>query len=898
MTGVSVASRCIRGRWAGIPLAALCALLGGWPGTAGADRAAQSPERPLTAVAGVRAPDDPEEVRAELARLRSTGAYDAALAFVRELRGRDTGAAAPAWWQTETACIASALERACALPAADRAQLAEADGQAVRFEALLAAEAFGQAAELARAQLATRRALLGEPDLDVADSHNDLGRTLMALGEYDAAVEELGRSLAMRRALLGEDHPLVATALNNLGAALGDRGDFMGCQRLWTQVLAMRMRLLGPAHLQTIGSLHNLGLLYSRLGDYARAARVLSQAREQLIARLGEGDPGTLRTTRALAIAERERGNLERADSLLVRVVELQRAAPERRDEELAWSLFALGEMRERRGQLTSAEELQHEAIACAQAILGARHPSVARFKHALARTLLREGRLGPAELLGRETLEIQRESLGESHADLVESYVLMGRCRRAQGDDAGAVALLEQAARVYETSRRALARDLVRATFQEPPYERLAAAYLHLGRGDDAWRACERGRGRLLAELLAAGSERTGNSATEPFDLARVQSALDDRSAIVGWVDVDDQPDGQDSWVYAIRAAGPVHWVRLDGAGGGLAGELRAELRKPGRLGLAPRMTAGLRDLAHRLWQERIAPVRGDLVGVTRIVVVPSGAMLGVPLEALSDDGDRFLNELWAISYAPSATVYAELRHRPGVQRGTPAMLLLGDPVTDAAKSLWPLPWARAELESLAATLPGAERLTGAGMTESALAALSAAGRLDDFDLIHFATHAQANDEEPQLSALALSGQDEARKETPYADGTAPDGWLTAGEIARTWRLRARLVSLSACETGLGRAVAGEGYVGFAHAFLQAGARNLLVSLWSVSDEATARLMGRFYRNLVERPAGSEGEALQDAKAWLRNQGDDAGRSRWEHPYYWAGFVLFGAGQ
>ena len=271
---------------------------------------------------------------------------------------------------------------------------------------------------------------------------------------------------------------------------------------------------------------------------------------------------------------------------------------------------------------------------------------------------------------------------------------------------------------------------------------------------------------------------------------------------------------------------------------------------------------------------------------------------MLGVPLEALRDDGDRFLNEplgrLLRPLCQPSMPNCAIVSRRdPAPRRPS----LLGDPVADSAETLWPLPWARAELESLAAALPGAEMLTGAGMTESALAALAAAQRLGDFDLIHFATHALANDEQPELSALALSGQDEAGEPAPHEDGTAPDGWLTAGEIARTWRLRARLVSLSACETGLGRAVAGEGYVGFAHAFLQAGARNLLVSLWSVSDEATARLMERFYRNLAEQPAGSESDGAARRAGLAANQVDDAGRQRWEHPYFWAGLFCSGRG-
>ncbi len=843
---------------------------------------------------------DPASVRSEIERSKSAGSYDAALALARDASASLLGdSTAPAWWRVETASMVTTLERACALPPAGRARLAEADRQGPRIEELIAGGRYGEAAELAREQLAARRALLGELDLDTAESRNDLGRALLALGELAAAQPELEQSLAIRRALLGEEHPLVATSLNNLGAVLGNRGDFMGCRKLWEHALDLRRRLLGPEDLQTVGSLNNMGFICWRLGEYAQAARVLREARGHLVAHLGESDPGVLRTTRNLAMAERERGRLATADSLLVRVVELQRAQGHR--EELGWSLCALGEVRERRGELASAERFQREAIALERETLGDRHPAVAALSEGLCRTLLRAGRPEAAEPLSREALAIRRATLGPLHADLAESLVLLARCRRARGADREAAALLEEAARIYERSRRTIERDLVRATFLEPPHERLAAAYLRLGRGDDAWRACERGRGRLLADLLANpdGAAADGSSA-EPFDLLRVQRALDDRSAVIGWVDVDDLPAGRDSWVYVIRPAGPVHWVRLGEADGDLPGELRSELHRPARLGLAPRATPRLQELAHRLWLERIAPVMGELAGSTRLVVIPSGAMLGVPLEALRDDDGRLLDERWAVAYAPSATVFAQLRERPGREEGRPSALLLGDPEvppSDENPALWPLPWARAEVDSLAAALPGAQVITGAAMTEAAVGRLAAAHRLAGFDYIHFATHALANNEEPELSALALSRPLGNGVPAPGENGPAGDGWLTAGEIARGWNLHARLVSLSACETGLGRAVAGEGYVGFAHAFLRAGARNLLVSLWSVSDEATARLMERFYRNLVDRPARSESEALRDAKAWLRSRADPAGRRLWEHPYYWAGFVLFGPG-
>ncbi|MCK4409669.1 MAG: CHAT domain-containing protein, partial [Candidatus Eisenbacteria sp.] len=130
-------------------------------------------------------------------------------------------------------------------------------------------------------------------------------------------------------------------------------------------------------------------------------------------------------------------------------------------------------------------------------------------------------------------------------------------------------------------------------------------------------------------------------------------------------------------------------------------------------------------------------------------------------------------------------------------------------------------------------------------------------------------------------------------------------DGLLTAKEIVREWDLNADLVTLSACETGLGKKVMGEGYVGFAHAFFQAGARSLLVSLWKVEDKATSLLMRRFYENWLgeytdERiglpdEAMPKAEALREAKRWLRDYIDEYGNRPYEHPYYWSAFILIG---
>jgi CHAT domain-containing protein len=150
-------------------------------------------------------------------------------------------------------------------------------------------------------------------------------------------------------------------------------------------------------------------------------------------------------------------------------------------------------------------------------------------------------------------------------------------------------------------------------------------------------------------------------------------------------------------------------------------------------------------------------------------------------------------------------------------------------------------------------------------------------------------------DDDFPENSALVLSqiGLPDPL-EAARSGERIYDGLLTAKEIVREWELNADLVTLSACETGLGKTVRGEGYIGFAHAFFQAGARSMLVSLWKVEDEATALLMERFYRNRAGG-AMTKAEALREAKLWLREQTDEQGNQPYAHPYYWSAFVLIG---
>jgi CHAT domain-containing protein len=243
-------------------------------------------------------------------------------------------------------------------------------------------------------------------------------------------------------------------------------------------------------------------------------------------------------------------------------------------------------------------------------------------------------------------------------------------------------------------------------------------------------------------------------------------------------------------------------------------------------------------------------------------------------------------------------------------------------------------LPGAEVEIAHLAGLFDKSQvtTLTHADASEQGLDALRKSDDLKQFRYLHFATHGKANNMRSFDSALMLTKPEklpEPRVSEPYLDGR-----LTAAEVLEFWKLDAELVTLSACESGLGRKGGGDGLLGFAQAFLLAGSRAVCLSLWEVDDTATALLMDRFYRNLLgkrEEGAKSMGKAaaLREAKQWLRTLSADAALERlgtltdgvvrgerqarklmqpvpqpkdaskdfkpYAHPRYWAAFILIG---
>ncbi len=252
-----------------------------------------------------------------------------------------------------------------------------------------------------------------------------------------------------------------------------------------------------------------------------------------------------------------------------------------------------------------------------------------------------------------------------------------------------------------------------------------------------------------------------------------------------------------------------------------------------------------------HKLYGKLIAPFE-NLIGERNLVIVPVGAAHYVPFHALRG-GEKYLVESREFVYAPSATVWQFLTNKP--PRKIENALLIG--FADER-----IPLVNSEISELQEIFPAAKTFTGDAATFANYTQYA-----PGFDILHLACHGQFRPENPLFSSLHLA-----------------DGFVTVRDIC-SQKLDAELVTLSACETGLNKIFAGDEILGLARGFLSAGANSLVLSLWTVNDEATTALMKDFYTNLQRGESVSA--SLRSAQInFIKNN---------SHPYFWSPFMVIG---
>lgn len=798
-----------------------------------------------------------------------------------------------------------------------------------------------------RRALEVRRAL-GPGGLDLAATLNKLGITFYFRGDLARAEGLFQESWSIQERLAPEGRD-AADTLNNLGMIATERGDLREGERRFGQALALR-QAQDPEGVDVAMSLANLGALSWRTGDFAGASDRFKRALSILSVKepgafnhaatlvlfggvlfdAGDLDGAASQFGRAaevwqavapgslyegvvltdLACVSLERGDLAGAEAAFRRALTLlEKAAPA--GLELGGALNDLGRLRAAQGDWAAALECHRRAGAIAQALApGTVQEAEAHYRTGLV--LVATGRKEEAAAAyGRavKALEAQMGKLGGSgerrtgfaarYMDLYREYIRLlvdlGRSREAYD-------LLERsrARRLLEILAE---RDLVFSKELPPELDlerraltsRLGKAYAALSQvspeldpqGAEAARASLRAldaqRGDLEAKIREASPRLAELQYPKPLTLGEAQGALEPGTLLLAY------SVGREGTELFALGPGPGEFraVHLPVGEPALAREVRRFRALLGDLAPVERESA-------KLSRSLLGPAAGQVLRAKRLLISPDGPLHALPFAALAEPeaaggAFRYLVERIPLRLTPSMTVYAELA-RPGAPGRDLSVVAFGDPryapgaAVDLSPllrgvALAPLPATREEAESIAGLFGG----RGAAFLGERATAENAAAVGPGTAFVHFACHGFADGEVPLNSGLVFAAP---------GDGSS-DGVLRAWNVFESVRLDADLVALSACETGLGKVLGGEGMIGLTRAFQYAGARSVLSSLWSVSDESTALLMARFYGHL--KAGQPKAEALRLAQLSLVHPPGGRADAHSRHPFFWAPFVLNG---
>lgn len=860
--------------------------------------------------------------------LRTFGAAEPALALYRTLRDSLAGVedSAGVWKATLWSgyCLmrlgrrdsaAAMLDEAMALALASRTPDQEGWSHAILSNFLDTQGRFDSALSHAtRARELARQAK--DPDLP-GEADNVLGRIYRNIGKYRAALAIQEGALARARGR--PDSRRIAQALNEVCVSYRGLGRHLEAESTCAEALGL-FRQIADTDGMARTSL-NLGNVYYELDELDSATALYSRAlrgyeRNQNV--------------RGMALAHGNLGNLYRyAKNFPLARRHIERQGEIARPAGLAYSQVLsslnLGVLEFDLGNLEAAGRVLEVTRRLADS-LGYGVQRVSSMIH-LSRTATKLKDYGAAS---------RWAELAVRGADSIEMPDLQIDARNARGEareglkQASAIDDFLQGIELLESWRGRLALGELgagAASTYHDAYEGAVREYINRGDPAAAFAVSERAHARLLRTLM---EERLAGPGP---DSARGRLILQLQAAYAEWQDADDSGrprlDREMSQLAAALEALDAREARTDPTARARSGQptpidqLRALLLRRSGAGLVaffwgdrdvygwwidgthvraarlgpsdslgtlieflyrrlhdPRSGSAWQPATHQAYERLIAPLVPD--SVREVFVIPDGLLAYLPLEVLGPRSQSLpLGATHRFAYGPSASVLAALASATGDQRWERTVLAVGNPLLDertgdtttayrgGGARLAPLPFAAAEARGIADLFSdsGADLLLGRQATVKRWLELNPTR----YRYLHFAAHAQVSDRRPASTRLILAG---SSLELP---------------AIRRLDLRAELVTLSACETGLGRPIRGEGIIGLPYAFLAAGARATLVTLWRVADRSAADFMQEFYQEVHAGRAPSEA-LLNVRRRWISAGGDAA------HPSHWAPFILVGA--
>lgn len=760
-----------------------------------------------------------------------------------------------------------------------------------------------------------------------ADDLNSIGGAYRFNGEFQRALEFYNQALGLWRT--SGNRRREALALNNIGdvyAALDDGPkalhNYNQALKLWGEV--------GDRRFEAI-TLERIATLYVSSSETQKAFQLYEQALElQRAAANRWGEAGVLTSTGFAYVAS---GDPQKALDYFAPSLKLFLDVGDRRGE--AKTRFGIARAERDRGNLTEARMQIEAALSLTERLrtdvsspqLRATYlATVEDYFRFYIDLLMRLDKEHPNEGLAALALQTSERARARSLLDMLsESHVEIRK---------GTDPLLLEKERALSQQLNAKAQRRVQLFGQKGREEQLASLNKEISN-------LEIENEQLQAAIRKASPAYAALTQPRPLGLKEIQQQLGPNTILLQYSLGEER-----SFVWAvtqnslktyelpkrerIEKAARLVYDLLTARSQSKAGE-NAQIKQTRTAAADSQLLTASKELSQMV----VGPLGSEL-RAERLVIVADGALQYVPFSALSlaskqlpaaqhtntglratdnrpPTNYRLLIQDHEIISLPSASALAIQRQGLANRKPAPnAVAVIADPVfsaaderlggqakTDLAKQvpgdgsantriiehladdsgliIRRLKFTRQEANKILAEAPRAKNLRAIDF--KANRAIAIGGELSKYRYVHFATHGYIDSERPGLSAIVLSLVDE--------EGKPQDGFLRAHEIYNL-DLPAELVVLSACETGLGRDIKGEGLVGLTQGFMHAGARSVVVSLWNVNDKATAELMARFYRGML-RENKTPAAALRTAQIEMLRQ------RQWQSPYYWSAFVLQG---
>ena len=708
-----------------------------------------------------------------------------------------------------------------------------------------------------------------------------IGETYYSMGELDLAAEYLRAALPKRRE--ANDQRGQAAVLRYLGSVEYSQRNYAAALEYHEQALELAT---SPTDKSLVEALLSQDLV--ALGRYAEAAAIAVAARDKAVAAASV-------QLEADALEQLGRVHLAAGDALLAEqsfagALEIYSAQALHGEQARALNGIALAARAT--GDLQRAIEYGERALSHIENIRGDIADPRLRAFYLAARHDYYDLQIDlTMQLHARSDASIALAEAGLALSERSRARTLVDLVREADVE-------LDEPNAELAARRTRLYASLGELRRQRDQLSRSAAADESLEAVVDDLAKVENELNLLETEARTANPKRASLTAPQPLSAAELREALDDDSLLIEYALGEER-----SYVWVVtreqvRAVTLADRKTIEDA----ATRVYAGLR-------APHAASALMQDQRRLADLVLTPI-ASMLTKDRLLIAADGALQYVPFAALplvgADGAAHPLLRTREVVGLPSLSVL--VGQRAATRSATPSksLAIFADPVfnrtdprialADAAPvvrsmqaelatrssalsigTLARLPFSAQEAEAIAGLVPDSERYVAVGFEASRRTLLDLP--LDDYRLIHFATHGLIDTRYPDLSALALSGFD--------ASGAPTNGLLGLPDIYAL-DLNADLVVLSACETALGRDIRGEGLLGLTQGFLYSGAKGVVASLWPVADRATAELMQRFYDQMLR------GE-LRPADALRRAQLSIAAEPRWSHPYYWSAFVMLG---